>query len=230
MRFRVHGAGGVREIEVPIEMVVIAGWSGRDAAAVRHHIDELAAIGVPPPSTTPLFYRVGADRLTQAATVQVLGPDSSGEAEAVLVGTPEGMIVAVGSDHTDRKVESYSVAVSKQLCPKPVSVDAWWFEDVAGHWDEIELSSDRLGPAKEGDAGTPYQRGTLAAMRPPVELVATYFDGYKAMPPGFVMYLGTIPAIGGIQGAERFRVGLRDPRSGRALGHTYRAFTLPVVS
>ncbi|MGI4779163.1 MAG: DUF2848 family protein [Janthinobacterium lividum] len=27
----------------------------RDAAAIRHHIDELQAIGVPPPSSVPLY-------------------------------------------------------------------------------------------------------------------------------------------------------------------------------
>ncbi|MEL6483080.1 MAG: DUF2848 family protein, partial [Pseudomonadota bacterium] len=37
---------------------LVAGWTGRDPAKVAHHIEELAAIGVAPPSTTPLYYRV----------------------------------------------------------------------------------------------------------------------------------------------------------------------------
>ncbi|HAE46143.1 MAG TPA: DUF2848 domain-containing protein, partial [Tistrella mobilis] len=42
--------------------------------------------------------------LTQDETIEVLGPDSSGEAEAVLVGDTDGTIwVTVGSDHTDRR-------------------------------------------------------------------------------------------------------------------------------
>ena len=40
----------------PTELV-IAGWTGRDEAALRKHIEELAAIGVKPPKTTPIFYR-----------------------------------------------------------------------------------------------------------------------------------------------------------------------------
>ncbi len=38
------------------ERLVIAGWAGRDETAVRRHIEELAELGVPPPSRTPLFY------------------------------------------------------------------------------------------------------------------------------------------------------------------------------
>ena len=34
-----------------IDELVIAGWTGRDVAALNHHIDELKAIGVPPPSS-----------------------------------------------------------------------------------------------------------------------------------------------------------------------------------
>lgn len=225
MRFTVHGQGGSREIEVPIEMLVIAGWSGRAEADVRAHIAELAAIGVPAPSSVPLFYRAGADRLTQAPVIQVLGGDSSGEAEAVLVGTPEGMIVAVGSDHTDRKLEAVSIAAAKQLCPKPVSRDAWWFTEVAPHWDEMVLAADRVS----GETREPCQRGALAALRPPLDLVARYFDGYKAMPPGFVMFLGTIPAIGPVAPADRLAVSLSNPATGHTLAHEYRTYALPVV-
>ena len=35
---------------VEIDQLVIAGWTGRDVAALNHHIEELKAIGVQPPS------------------------------------------------------------------------------------------------------------------------------------------------------------------------------------
>ena len=54
-------------------------------------MEELAALGVARPSAVPLFYRVAAGQLTQSRRIQVLGPDSSGEAEPVLVGTLEAM-------------------------------------------------------------------------------------------------------------------------------------------
>ena len=42
--------GGVEKVAVDIDDLVIAGWTGRDVAALNHHIEELKAIGVQPPS------------------------------------------------------------------------------------------------------------------------------------------------------------------------------------
>ena len=53
-----------------IEHLIVAGWTGRDKAAVQHHIDELAELGVPGPSQTPLYYRVSNTLLTAAAEIQ----------------------------------------------------------------------------------------------------------------------------------------------------------------
>ena len=223
MQFRLHDAAGVTDIEVPVSVIVIAGWSGRDRAAVEEHIRELEEIGVAPPSQTPLYYRVGAGLATQAARIQVLGEGSSGEAEAVLIGSAaHGMLVAAGSDHTDRAFEAQSVAVSKQMCPKPLGRDAWRFADVADRWDALRLESDM--------DGAPYQRGAMAAVREPLELVAGYFQGYKAVPPEFALFLGTIPALGGVRPGKRFSARLADDATGRTLALDYEAVALPVVS
>lgn len=112
-------------IAVEIESLVIAGWAGRDAAAIEHHIEELAALGIPRPSTTPLYYRVAAQTLTQESRLTVLGPDSSGEVEPVIVAMADGLWVGIGSDHTDRKAEASGIALSKQLCGKPIGPQLW---------------------------------------------------------------------------------------------------------
>jgi len=65
--------------------LVIAGWTGRDEAALKKHIRELEEIGVRPPKTTPIFYRVAASLFTRASEIQVSGPDTSGEVEFVLM-------------------------------------------------------------------------------------------------------------------------------------------------
>src|SRR5260221_1716219 len=144
--------------------LVIAGWTGRDRAAVDHHIAELAAIGVKPPARVPCYYRAAVDLLTSGTALQFLGSDSSGEVEFVLVSLPDGLWVGLGSDHTDRKVEAYSVPVSKQLCLKPVAPQLWRVEDVADHWDKLELRSW----ITEGGKRVLYQQGAVAAMREPV--------------------------------------------------------------
>lgn len=227
MKFEIQELNGdVTEVEVEIDAVVIGGWTGRDQAAVQHHIDELAEIGVPAPSTTPLYYRVSADLLTQAPFIQTVGDGGSGEVEAVLVGTSAGILVAVGSDHTDRKAEAYSVALSKQMCVKPISRRAWRLEDVISGWDDIQLQS-----AQERDGATvEYQNGALSACRRPEDIVERY-TGDGALAVGTALFLGTIPVIGELKGGDAFAMRLVDTANGgRTLDHAYRVEILPVVS
>jgi hypothetical protein len=209
-----------------IDDLVIAGWTGRDVAALEDHIEELKAIGVQPPSKVPLYYRAAASLLTQAETVQVLGDDTSGEAEPVLVGTPDRLWVTVGADHTDRKLESYGVAQSKQVCPKVIGRTAWRFEDVEPHWDQIILRSF----IEEGGKKVPYQEGLLGKIRTPRDLIAGWHNGDKRLPAGVAMFCGTLPAIGGIRSSSRFDMELDDPVLGRKISHSYIVQALPIVS
>ena len=119
-----------------ISQLVIAGWTGRDEAALRKHIKELEEIGVKPPKTTPIFYRVSANLFCHAEEIQVSGPQTSGEVEFVLISSAEGLKVAVGSDHTDRKAETIGVSLSKQLCAKPVSRESWRYDEVKAQWEK----------------------------------------------------------------------------------------------
>ena len=111
-------------LEVEITNLVIAGWTGRNAAAVEHHIAELAEIGVPPPSAVPLFYRVSEMLATQASVLQVLGDATSGEVEPLVVKTGDRLWLGIASDHTDRELESVSVASSKQVSGSAVPLAA----------------------------------------------------------------------------------------------------------
>ncbi|MBX4144867.1 DUF2848 domain-containing protein, partial [Ralstonia pickettii] len=83
--FAIDGHDGRTERAIAIDTLVIAGWTGRDTAAMEKHIRELEELGVKRPATTPVFYRVAADRLDPSPAIQVSGGQSSGEAEFVLV-------------------------------------------------------------------------------------------------------------------------------------------------
>jgi hypothetical protein len=208
--------------------LVIAGWTGRDRAAVQYHIDELAALGVPRPSSTPVYYRASAGRLTQEADLQVLGPHSSGEAEPVLLSMRDGLFVGIGSDHTDRHVETYSVAVSKQMCAKPISRTLWDAEEVAGHWDKLLVRSY----IEENGKRVLYQEGSVAQLRHPTDLITGY-SGKAGLPIGTVMFMGTFAAKGGVrpfQDSARFEFILEDPVLKRIISHSVRAHQIPVVS
>ncbi len=218
--------GGVEKVAVEIDELVIAGWTGRDVAALNHHIEELKAIGVQPPSKVPLYYRVAAQMLTQADRIQVLGDDTSGEVEPVLIGAADRLWVTVGADHTDRKLESYGVAVSKQVCPKVIGRTAWRFEEVEPHWDRLMLRSF----VTEGGKKVLYQEGPLARIRAPRDLIAGWRNGDKKLPAGVAMFCGTLPAIGAIRSSSRFEMEIEDPVLGRKLSHAYEVQPLPLVS
>lgn len=217
---------GDRAEATPIHLdnLVIAGWTGRDRKAIDHHIEELAALGIPGPTTIPCFYRAAVDNLSTATEVQVLGQDSSGEVEFVVFSLPDGLWVGLGSDHTDRKVEAYSVPVSKQLCVKPVAPQLWRFEDVADHWDQLTLRSW----ITEGGKRVLYQEGKVAAMREPADLFHHYIQS-KSLPPGTAMFGGTFAVIGGLRPSTDFHMALHDPVRGRTIEHSYKITTLPVV-
>ena len=204
----------------PIHELVIAGWTGRDEAALKKHIRELEALGVKAPKTTPIFYRVSASLFTHADAIEVLGPDTSGEVEFVLLARPDGLWVTVGSDHTDRKAEAAGVALSKQLCAKPTATGAWRYDEVKEHWGRLVLRSWIL----EGGGRTLYQEGEVSAMRSPEDLIARF----GGLPIGYAMFGGTFAAKGGIRPSERFEMELEDPVLKRKIVHKYSIRALPV--
>jgi hypothetical protein len=224
LSFERSGDNGSDRVETAMDTLVVAGWTGRDQAALRHHIEELAAIGVPPPCSVPVFYRISASNLTQADRIEVLGPDTSGEAEPVLVSLPDGIWVGLGSDHTDRKAETMGIALSKQLCAKVVGRTLWRLEEVAESWDRLILRSYATIEGKR----VLYQEGALAAMRTPRDLLARWQDGRLAA--GTLMFCGTLGAIGGIRPASRFEMELEDPVRGASMRHGYDVHVLPVVA
>src|SRR6478752_4271591 len=153
---------------VPIDDLVVAGWTGRDPAAVEKHIKELERLGVKRPATTPIFYRVSAARLTTDAEIEVVGERSGGEVEFVLLQHDGRLWVGAGSDHTDREVETYGVTVSKQMCDKPIAPVFWAYDDVAPHWDRLILRAHVV----EGGKRALYQEGPVTAMMDPSALIA----------------------------------------------------------
>jgi uncharacterized protein DUF2848 len=222
IEFRVHAKSGTSTERLTVTQLIIAGWTGRDPVARDRHIAELEALGIARPASTPIYYPLAASRLTTAGVVEASGGDSSGEVEFVLLRAGDRMYVGVGSDHTDRKAETYSVTLSKQLCDHPMAPELWVFEDIAGHWDNIVLRSF----ATIGGERVLYQEGTLAGMLPPGDLIAAGFRG--GLPQGAAMFGGTFAAKGGIRPAERFDFEIEDPVLGRSIRHGYAIVTLPV--
>ncbi|MCC7271398.1 MAG: DUF2848 domain-containing protein [Alphaproteobacteria bacterium] len=214
---------GAAPADVAIENIVVGGMTALDEAAIHHHLEEMRAIGVKMPDTFPFFFRISAGFLTQADRIQVLGTDSSGEVEAVVVSLDDGLWLTVGSDHTDRKVEAYSINVSKQMCPKIVGRSAWRFAEVSGHWDRLIIRSWTT----QGGTRALYQEGTLGSMRHPDDLMPRYLGPGKPWPPRTVLFCGTIGAMGPLAHSDRFDMEIEDPVLGRKIAHGYAIEALP---
>ena len=225
LTFNMTTKGGTATRTLAIRNAIIAGWTGRDVVAMEKHIKELEEIGVTRPATTPIYYRVGATRLTTAGAIQAAGNESSGEVEYVMVRVDGKLWIGAGSDHTDRKVETYNITVSKQMCDKPVAPTLWPWEEVADHWDSLTLRSH----AVIGGKRELYQEGKVAAMRTPLDLIEGYNRTQGTFDDGSLMFGGTLAAKGGIRSADRFELELVDEKLGRTISHGYGIEPLPVL-
>lgn len=215
------------EVDVTaISHIALAGWAGRNQSGVEAHIRELEALGMPRPSRTPIFYRAAASLLTTSSHIQVVGTETSGEVEFVIIPRSDGVWIGLGSDHTDRALETTSVALSKQMCAKVVAPTLWRFDDLAAQWDSIELRSW----AHRGGNRELYQDGTLAALMTPDDLLARYAHDGETLGIGGALFSGTIATVHQIGPADEFEMELNDPVLGRRLQHRYRIETLPVNS
>jgi hypothetical protein len=216
----------VTQRNVKPDQLVIAGWTGRDKAAVEKHIVELEVLGVKRPSRTPIFYTGSVSRLTAEPAIEALGTQTSGEAEYLLLQFNNVLWVGVGSDHTDRELEAYGVAASKQICDKPIGTQFWRYDDVAAHWDELKLRSYATIDGQKQI----YQDGSVSQMMRPTDLIAKYMNGGDRLPEGTLMFCGTVPVHGGIRPADSFECELEDPVLGRKLRSSYSIKALPVLS
>lgn len=208
-------------LSINIQQAIVAGWTARDRKVVDHHIAELAEIGVKPPSEVPLFYRVSATLLQQFNAIEVLGDETSGEVEPLLINTGGKLWLGVASDHTDRALEAASVALSKQICAKPVADKLWVYDSVEDHIDELLIKSW----IDEGNGWTLYQEGSIATILPLSELM----EKAGGLKDGTAMICGTLPAIGGVRPAGKFKMAIIDPVLNKEISWTYTINALPII-
>ncbi|MET9026689.1 DUF2848 family protein [Nocardia sp. NPDC004168] len=193
---------------------LVAGYTGRDEAAVRHHIEELAAIGVAPPEDVPMLYPIATATVTTAARTVVPSADTSGEVEPVLLRYGGRYFLGVGSDHTDRTLETVDVGESKRACAKPIGPDVVAIDD----WAEFDWDACHVRSWVDGRL---YQDGTLAALLPPGDLLGVVSERLGDDGGDIVCFAGTLPLLDGrFTPGKRWDLELVLP-DGRALTHTY---------
>lgn len=171
------------------EKMINAGFTGRDQAEVRHHLDELSAKGIEVPSETPVLYPVLPSALTSADRIMVYGEETSAEIEYVLfVKNRDEVYVGIGSDHTDRNLEEVDIPRAKQISPNVVSPMVWELSDVKHHWDSLSMECT---VRKNGDSVL-YQKGQLGLLMSPGELMDLIADKIDSSIDNSVIFSGTL--------------------------------------
>lgn len=202
-------------IDFEIDSVVLAGYTGRDQELVRRHVEELAAHGVPGPERVPAFYAATPGMVVAADAIDVLGGETSGEVEYLLLRAGGELWVGLGSDHTDRGLERHSVTFAKQLAPKVVCPRLWRYADVADGWDRLVLR------AWSGAERRLYQEGPVTEMLDPEDILARTERRTGRGLDGVLVFSGTLPLAGELEYSDRFAAELRDERDGRSLTLEY---------
>ena len=197
--------------------LLVAGYTGRNLAAVEAHIAELAKIGVPRPATIPSYYQLAPELLTTDQVINVKGGSTSGEVEPVILRQGSEYYLTIGSDHTDRDLERSDIHRSKAACPKPLasSVVPLGTDLASADWDHMSIASTI--------DGNPYQSGTVSTLRHPADLFDRLTRGLGPVTGDFALFCGTVPLIEPefvFGTAWTLHLGLPD---GKALVHTYEA-------
>jgi hypothetical protein len=205
-----------RPLEFDVVRVWNGGWAGRDQESVREHIAEMAALGIPAPTVTPIWFPLSNNLVTTSDRIQVLGVESSGEIEYALLFAGDDVFVTVASDHSDRGFEKYSVQASKQLYPNVIGAEVWPLGECRGHWDQLIL---RCWVTVEGDRRL-YQEARLSALTS-AEAWMEVLRREGLAGEGVVFLSGTPATIGGLVFAESYEIELQDPVLQRSISHAY---------
>jgi hypothetical protein len=227
--------GGSTPLALDVGALRGAGLCGRDREAARREQERRRAAGEPWHSSDLFTYRIGRYLATTGASIEVQGPLTGGEAEAVAIFVGDQVLIGVGSDQCDRELDRLFLEKPKQLCPHPLGRQVWRYADVKDHWDELRVEAE----VETGGQTVAIQSFALAELVDFGTLLAA--DALRERPDGTVFYCGTGGAPPGAEDeiarlglppetisgvGEVFRMRLHDPVRDRELRHEYRVEVL----
>ena len=108
--FTLHADGKSTEKTIVYNQLLAIGYAGRNIAKTMEHIKELEEqLGVPAPKKIPTIFQMSNMLLTQDPDIDFVGNNTCGEVEYIIITQGDEIYIGLGSDHTDRKLESASV-------------------------------------------------------------------------------------------------------------------------
>ena len=158
--------GKSRSVDIEVKKVGCSRHAARDIVVTDESLVEIRKDGYQIHQAAGICFR-SRYLITNEQTIEVQGPQTSGEVEFVAVVYKGDVFISVGSDHNDRSLvelwtamlgKVYDTAKSKQMVPAVVAKGAWPYDDVKGHWDDIVLKSYVTASGQK----VPYQEYRLA--------------------------------------------------------------------
>lgn len=213
---------GTSTVGLGIDNNYVIGWAGRQIEKTMEHVRELEAIGVPAPKSIPTVYPVSPVTLTQEPCITCIGDKTCGEVEFIIFRRRGEIFIGIGSDHTDREMETVSVLKSKAICEKPIGTVLWSYEEIKDHWDELELCSWQIVDGEE----QLYQKGTVAAILPVEKLIEATEKEFSDLE-DCIMFSGTVPTQNGMVYGSHFKGKLIDHKLGREMCLEYDVKVVP---
>lgn len=220
IKFKVKGKNdsSIGQIEFDLNRLLIVGYSGSNIEKIKEHIKELKEhLGVPEPKRIPTIFECSKELLTTEKDIKFVGDMTSGEVEYLIIKHSNEIYIGIGSDHTDRKLESISVLKSKQVCPKPVGEEVWLYKNVKEYWNEIEAESFQNIDGEE----VLYQKGKLAEILP-VEKIISELENRVGNIEDSIIFSGTVPLKSTFKYGEEFTCKIFDKNNNSSLNLYYK--------
>ena len=199
-----------------IERMYNFGSATRDPDAAVAHQEEVAKSGIYIASDVPAprIYPIGLHALETSNTVYVQSAQTSGEVE-IVIHVGDKIHVGVGSDHTDRALETVSIPGSKQACVNHLAPVFWDWDDIANSWDDCIMRSwvdDRL-----------YQEVAVSKFLSPPDILAILRERVNNLPVmNYMVYCGTYVSVDKALGyGNIWRYQLAAPKLNRQIDAQY---------
>lgn len=181
--------GQARQATFPVTRMYNFGSATRDPDTAVAHQQEVAKSGIHIAFDVPAprIYPIALHALITDDEVYVQSDKTSGEVEIVIL-VADQVYVGVGSDHTDRMLETVSIPGSKQACANHLAPVFWPYDEFRDRWDGCTLRS--------WVDGRLYQEVGVDAFLRPEDILATLRERVANVPArDFIVYCGTIVSV-----------------------------------
>lgn len=216
LQLTVDSLDSKEDLSFQVNKLINAGYGARDQSNVRAHIEEMKDLNLKMPETIPTIFPLSNHMVTTETSIQVQHKKTNGEVEFMLLLQEGEWYVAVGSDHTDRELESFSVPICKQAYPNFIAPVVWRVNDIIEHWDQIQLKAWMTVDGKRER----YQEGTFGDILP-FSFWEKRMKELDAHESGSAIMCGTVPTVDGLKYGEKFEYEMFDPVLDRKVASFY---------